>query len=281
MSGSIDVNNGKEFDEDENYDTINPRHGLSTLLKTLNKNRKNELSSLLKTLNEKTCGIAAINQPECNQIYDSQLFYECFFKLKNLTIRTTPTNEELRLFSEANFQHLVTNMLIYYKSIFLELDFKADDAYSNELNEQASVNERRVSTFSHMLFILNQLLFKLVTFNLRFLNEKSALAALFEFVLDEKVFQHLYDGDLKLLSALINSLKSLSLFSNCNQKLKMSWLNSKIAARFVVIAQNIKTFKIMRQIYMILAQVFIIIIIIIIIIFILKTFKIINSSKNK
>ncbi len=93
-------------------------------------------------------------------------------------------------------------------------------------------------------------------FNLNFLAEPAdGLGYLFEMVKDEKIFNHLYDNDLKILSALINSLKSLSLFYAYNENVKQYWQNSKIASRFVDMAQNLKTFKITRQIYLILAQI--------------------------
>ena len=241
-------------DVEEELDLVNPnKSGLSSLLQNLNENRKNEIVALLRSLN---------TQFEAESIFDSPLVYKCFFKLNNLTIRTSPSNDELRLFGKFKFEKLIAKMLAYYKGICLELDFSAIDANNNtastniEFNEDADLNKRRISIFSNMLFILNQLLFKLVDFTMEFLREPEAgLTSLLELATNEQIFQLLNENDLKLLSALVNSLKSLSMFHAYNEDIRRCWIDSKAAVRFIVVAHSLKTFKITRQIYMILAQI--------------------------
>lgn len=236
--------------DDESYKTITD---ISSLMQNLNSNRKYEIKTLISSLTVNN------DDPFAAKIYDTKLYYEAFFKLYNLTIRTTPSNDELRLFAKFNFHKLVYKMLAYYSRICLDIDFKAEDILTNTenvLQEETNENQRRVYIFSNLLIILNQLLFKLVSFNLEFLSEPDlALNSLFDLVNNEKIFNTLNDSNLKVLSGIINSLKSLSIFYAHNDKIKQCWISSKIAARFVVIAQSLKTFKIVRQVYLILAQI--------------------------
>lgn len=236
--------------EEEQYKTITD---ISSLMSNLNSNRKYEITSIIKSLTPNT------EDPFRERTYDTMVHYEAFFKLYNLTIRTTPSNDELRLFTKCKFSKLVYKMLSYYNKICLEIDFKAEDLLSNSenvLHEEPSENQRRVYIFTNLMTILNQLLFKLVSFNLDFISEPDlGLTSLLDMVNNEKLFSILNDSNLKLLSAMINSLKSLSIFYEHNDTVKECWVSSKIAARFVVIAQNLKTFKIVRQVYLILAQI--------------------------
>lgn len=239
-------------EEDEHYNTITD---MKSLLQNLNSNRKSEILSIVKNLTARFLNI----DEEGEETYDDQLFYESFFKLYNLLIRTTPSNDELRLFCKYNFRKLVYKMLDFYSDKCLHMDFKAEDLLINNenvLHEETNENQRRVFIFTNLLTILNQLLFKLVNFNLEFLSQPElGLMSLFKLVNNEKLFKVLNESNLKLLSGIINSLKSLSIFYAHNEVIKECWISSKIASRFVVIAQNSKTFKIVRQIYLILAQI--------------------------
>jgi hypothetical protein len=236
--------------DEEAYKTITD---ISSLLSNLTSNRRHEIMTIIKSL------LPTNDDPFREKTYDTYAYYEAFFKLYNLTIRTTPSNEELRLFIKYKFHKLVYQMLEYYTKICLDIDFKAEDILStseNKLYEETNENQRRVYIFSNMLTILNQLLFKLVSFNLEFLAEPDlGLNSLFELVNNEKLFQTLNDINLNLLSSIVNILKSLSIFYAHNDTIKQCWLQSKISDRFVVIAQNLKTFKIVRQVYLILAQI--------------------------
>lgn len=236
--------------EDESYKTVTD---FSSLLSTLTSNRRHEIMTIIKSLSPTN------DDPFREKTYDTFIFYEAFFKLYNLTIRTTPTNEELRLFIKYKFHKLVYKMLDYYNKICLEIDFKAEDILStseNVLYEETNENQRRVYIFTNLVTILNQLLFKLVSFNLEFLTEPDlGLSSLFSLVNNEKLFQTLNEKNLKLLSSIVNSLKSLSIFYAHNEQIKQAWVQSKIGDRFVVIAQNLKTFKIVRQVYLIIAQI--------------------------
>jgi hypothetical protein len=236
--------------DDETYRTITD---MASLMSNLTSNRKYEITTIIKNLTPSN------DDPFKEKTYDNMLYYEAFFKLYNLTIRTTPTNEELRLFIKCKFHKLAYQMLAYYNKISMHIDFTAEDNLNhteNELHSDCSENQRRVYIFSTLLSILNQLLFKLASFNLEFLSEPElGLTSLLDIINNEKLFKTLTDSNLKLTSAIINSLKSLSIFYLHNEEIKQCWIQSKSIARFVVIAQNLKTFKIVRQIYLILAQI--------------------------
>lgn len=150
-------------------------------------------------------------------------------------------------------------MLAYFNRIALDMNFNADDIFThtdNVLHEDSNENQRRVYVFSTLLTILNQLLFKLVSFNTEFLSEPDlGLTSLLELVNNKKLFKILTESQLKITSAIVNSLKSLSIFYAHNEDIRNCWITAKMAPRFVTIAQNLKTFKIVRQVYLILAQI--------------------------
>lgn len=246
----LDLEDASDIQDEETYKTITD---MASLMSNLTSNRKYEITTIIKNLTPSN------DDPFREKTYDSMLYYEAFFKLYNLTIRTTPTNDELRLFIKCKFHKLVYKMLAYFNKISLEIDFKAEDILNNtdnELVEDCNENQRRVYIFSTLLTILNQLLFKLVSFNLEFLTEPDlGLTCLLDIINNQQLFKTLTESNLKLTSAIINSLKSLSIFYTHNEEIKQCWIQSKASARFVVIAQNLKTFKIVRQVYLILAQI--------------------------
>ena len=167
----------------------------------------NRIERILKRLTEST------------DEYDSQLYYECFFHLNKCT-SLSPTNDDLRLFSKYKCEKLFADMFKYYSEKCDDLHYQDDIVSIDNISENPSLNERRISIFSYLLLIINQILFKLVHFNLEFINN-DGLIGLFALIKNEMFFSLLSKHDLRVLSCLVNitttpmRLKNLGMITKC------------------------------------------------------------------
>jgi len=192
--------------------------------------------------------------------FDSQLNYELFFKLYTL-ISDNPTNEDLRLFHEYKCEPMFAKILKYYALIASEMKYDLENGETVKLitgcedqAEGADLNQRRVFIFSYLLQIINQLTFKLVNFNLEFI-KNDGLSGFFDLARNKKFLQMLSEKDLKSLASIFNSTNLLSRYFDHSDEIKQIWLDSKISAVYMDIALHFKIFKIVRFVYLILANI--------------------------
>ncbi len=215
-------------------------------------NRKRVLITHLTSFNE-------ITEP-----YDSYHVYELVFKLYVL-ISDNPTNDDLRLFIDYKSEIMFVKLLKYFTQINNEFKYEHSDTNVNinnnnynpsvdDLDQAADLNKRRLFIFSSLMQIINQLLFKLVKFNLAFI-QNDGLNVFFDLVRNKKFLQKLSEFDLKTLSSIVNSLNLLSRYFDYSDEFKQIWIDSKIAAVLMDIALHFKIFKIIRFVYLILANI--------------------------
>lgn len=215
-------------------------------------NRKRVLITHLTSFNE-------ITEP-----YDSYHVYELVFKLYVL-ISDNPTNDDLRLFIDYKSEIMFVKLLKYFTQINNEFKYEYSDTNVNinnnnynpsvdDLDQAADLNKRRLFIFSSLMQIINQLLFKLVKFNLAFI-QNDGLNVFFDLVRNKKFLQKLSEFDLKTLSSIVNSLNLLSRYFDYSDEFKQIWIDSKIAAVLMDIALHFKIFKIIRFVYLILANI--------------------------
>ena len=215
-------------------------------------NRKHVLITHLTSFNE-------ITEP-----YDSYQVYELVFKLYVL-ISDNPTNDDLRLFIDYKSEIMFVKLLKYFTQINNEFKYEHSDTNANinnnnynpsvdDLDQTADLNKRRLFIFSSLMQIINQLLFKLVKFNLAFI-QNDGLNVFFDLVRNKKFLQKLSEFDLKTLSSIVNSLNLLSRYFDYSDEFKQIWIDSKITAVLMDIALHFKIFKIIRFVYLILANI--------------------------
>ena len=89
-------------------------------------------------------------------------------------------------------------------------------------NAKAGLNERRISIFYYVLFIINWLTFNSVQLNL-YLNKLSMIKVLVLFLRDEKFLNKLIRSNLTILSSII---KNLTKFSRYSVESKKYWTDS-------------------------------------------------------
>lgn len=192
--------------------------------------------------------------------FDTLTDYELFFKLYVLT-SDNPTIEDLRLFHEYKCEAMFSRILKYYAQIASEITYETEDGEPcklitmvEDLNESCGLNQRRVFIFSYLIQIINQLAFKLVKFNIEFI-QNDGLTGLFDLVRNKKFLQVLSEKDLKTLSSIFNNLNLFSRYFDHSEEFKQIWSEPKIVPVFMDIALHFKIFKIVRFVYLILANI--------------------------
>lgn len=201
--------------------------------------------------------LTSLNALDACEAFDGKQMYQLIHKLYVL-VSSQLTNDELRLFHEQKCELMFIKLLKYFAQISNELHYKAEngdqinvDAYVDDSDD---LNQRRVFIFSSLMQIINQLFFKLVIFNLEFIRQ-DGLTGFFDLVRNKNFLQKLSENDLKTLSSIVNSMNLLSRYSDYSDEIKQIWIDSKITAVFMDVALHFKIFKIVRFVYLILANI--------------------------
>lgn len=192
--------------------------------------------------------------------FDTTADYELFFKLYVL-ISDNPAIEDLRLFHEFKCEAMFSRVLKYYAQIANEFSYDTENGEPcklitmvEDLIETAGLNQRRVFIFSYLIQIINQLAFKLVNFNIDFI-KNDGLTGFFDLMRNKNFLQVLSEKDLKTLSSIFNNLNLFSRYFDHSEEFRQIWLESKIAPVFMDIALHFKIFKVVRFVYLILANI--------------------------
>jgi hypothetical protein len=176
----------------------------------LNINRKTLVESLvyLKTFKD------------ASRIIDNKYAYNDLLFISKIVNK--PLFNQHKLFIDFGTEKLFSSILSKLYDVRGELDFKKDKIEYYYPNNKAGLNERRISIFYYVLFIINWLTFNSVQLNL-YLNKLSMIKVLVLFLRDDKFLNKLIRSNLNILSSII---KNLTKFSRYSVESKKYWTDS-------------------------------------------------------
>jgi hypothetical protein len=176
----------------------------------LNINRKTLVESLvyLKTFKD------------ASRIIDNKYAYNDLLFISKIVNK--PLFNQHKLFIDFGTEKLFSSILSKLYDVRGELDFKKDKIEYYYPNNKAGLNERRISIFYYVLFIINWLTFNSVQLNL-YLNKLTMIKVLVLFLRDDKFLNKLIRSNLNILSSII---KNLTKFSRYSVESKKYWTDS-------------------------------------------------------
>ena len=206
----------------------------------------------IKTFNGLTQRINQKTPVECLEYFstlsaiefiESKQAYIDIYLLKKLLKK--PVFDNFQIFIDYKCIDIFSKLLLKYFEIKSELDYQNYKESIDDANEEADLNERKISIFDSLLFIINKLAFKSINLGL-YLNKKTFIKILYDFALDD---QFIKNSTMSIKNTIFSNLTILVLYSDEN---KFDWLNIVSIDSLIKILENTTNSYIARQINIII-----------------------------
>jgi len=168
-----------------------------------------------KNLNETVHYMMSLDQNRV--IEDKQVYIDLYFLTK--LVKKPNFTVDPKTLMELKFLELFVSLLIqFYRNERYLLNFEDYTERVDDPNEEADLNERKISILNCLLFILNKIAFKSPYLGL-YLNNKKLIAILLDFIQDEEFIDK---SSVSIKHNLFSNLTILGIYSDEN---KQEWLD--------------------------------------------------------
>jgi hypothetical protein len=202
---------------------------------------RTSVNGLFQRINQKTpvqC-LEYFSRLSTIEFIESKQAYIDFFLLKKLLKK--PIFDNFQIFIDFNCMEIFSKLLLTFFKIKADLDYQNYKESIDDANEKADLNERKISIFDCLLFVINKLSFKSINLGL-YLNKKTLIKILYDFALDEEFIKNSITS---IKNNVFSNLTILVLYSDEN---KNDWLDTVSIDSLIKILENISNSYISRQI---------------------------------